>query len=64
MLSASGHKIHGPKGAGFLICGQPCEDKADHFRRRSAEKICAPERKTYRESQDLDIGVKNDLSGS
>ena len=51
MLSASGHKIHGPKGAGFLYVDSRVKIKPIIFG-GGQQKICAQERKTYLESQD------------
>lgn len=52
LLSVSGHKIHGPKGSGFLYVKEKTKIKPIIYGGDS-KTVCAPERKTYRGSRGL-----------
>ena len=60
MLSVSGHKIHGPKGIGFIYINEKAKVKTDHFRRRAAEKHAFRNRKCTGDCRNR-AGSKDDL---
>ena len=54
LLTMSGHKIHGPKGTGFLYVGEKVKIKPI-FSEEDSRRISVRVQKMFRESQDLDL---------
>ena len=52
LLSVSSHKIHGPKGVGFLYINSKAKVQP-LILAAASRTACVPEQTTYRESQDL-----------